>query len=206
MDVEDEVGSSIRASTCTVTQCDIRPGTPWRFVVSRCSSRSSQNARRPRRAYRVCLSLVSFPVFIECPIYSLKFTPDIPDGVTMLPTFMPVATQAAIKGLTPEQVESLGVTLILNNTYHLNLRPGLKVLNEVGGAHRFQGWERNLLTVRKYIYDAQCSLLSVLIQDSGGFQLVSLSKFTTITEKGALFASPFTGEPTMLTVSSTTNS
>ncbi|KAJ7924849.1 queuine tRNA-ribosyltransferase [Mycena leptocephala] len=69
----------------------------------------------------------------------------------------------AIKGLTPQQVESLGVTLILNNTYHLNLRPGTKVLN------------------------------------SGGFQLVSLSKFTTITEEGALFASPFTGEPTMLT-------
>lgn len=71
----------------------------------------------------------------------------------MLPTFMPVATQAAIKGLTPEQMESLGVTLILNNTYHLNLRPGLKVLNEVGGAHKFQGWERNLLTVRNLIYN-----------------------------------------------------
>ena len=69
------------------------------------------------------------------------------DGVTMLPTFMPVATQAAIKGLTPEQVESLGVTLLLNNTYHLNLRPGLKVLGEAGGAHRFQGWNRNILTV-----------------------------------------------------------
>lgn len=99
----------------------------------------------------------------------------------MLPTFMPVATQAAIKGLSAEQVEALGVTLILNNTYHLNLRPGIKVLDEAGGAHNFQGWHRNLLT------------------DSGGFQLVSLSKFTTITEKGALFASPFTGEPTMLT-------
>ncbi|RDB24937.1 Queuine tRNA-ribosyltransferase catalytic subunit 1 [Hypsizygus marmoreus] len=102
-------------------------------------------------------------------------------GVTMLPTFMPVATQAAIKGLTPEQVESLGVSLILNNTYHLNLRPGLKVLSEAGGAHKFQGWDHNLLT------------------DSGGFQLVSLSKFSTITEEGALFESPFTGEPTMLT-------
>jgi tRNA-guanine family transglycosylase len=74
------------------------------------------------------------------------------DGVTMLPTFMPVATQAAIKGLTPQQVELLGVTLILNNTYHLNLRPGLKVLNEAGGAHRFQGWHRNLLTVRYYAF------------------------------------------------------
>lgn len=67
----------------------------------------------------------------------------------MLPTFMPVATQAAIKGLTPEQVEALGVTLILNNTYHLNLRPGLEVLNACGGAHKFQGWNRNLLTVRR---------------------------------------------------------
>lgn len=99
----------------------------------------------------------------------------------MLPTFMPVATQAAIKGLTPQQMESLGITLILNNTYHLNLRPGMEVLREAGGAHKFQGWDHNLLT------------------DSGGFQLVSLSKFTQITEEGALFASPFTGEPTMLT-------
>ncbi|KAF8630668.1 hypothetical protein AX15_002816 [Amanita polypyramis BW_CC] len=105
----------------------------------------------------------------------------LPHGDTMLPTFMPVATQSAIKGLTPEQVESLGVSLILNNTYHLNLRPGLGVLNACGGAHKFQGWDRNLLT------------------DSGGFQLVSLSKFTKITEEGALFTSPFTGEPTMLT-------
>ena len=115
----------------------------------------------------------------------------------MLPTFMPVATQAAIKGLTPEQVESLGVTLILNNTYHLNLRPGIQVLNEAGGAHKFQGWNRNLLTVwvpSSFGTDCQPS------QDSGGFQLVSLSKFTRITEEGALFASPFTGEPTMLTV------
>ncbi|KAJ7770209.1 tRNA-guanine(15) transglycosylase-like protein [Mycena maculata] len=102
-------------------------------------------------------------------------------GPTILPTFMPVATQAAIKGLTPQQVESLGVTLILNNTYHLNLRPGVKVLAEAGGAHKFQGWNKNMLT------------------DSGGFQLVSLSKFTKITEEGALFESPFTGEPTMLT-------
>jgi queuine tRNA-ribosyltransferase catalytic subunit len=119
----------------------------------------------------------------------------------MLPTFMPVATQAAIKGLTQEQVESLGVTLILNNTYHLNLRPGLKVLNEAGGAHKFQGWNRNLLTVCVlYQNPLQPLFISRVIQDSGGFQLVSLSKFTTITEEGALFESPFTGEPTMLTV------
>ena len=68
----------------------------------------------------------------------------------MLPTFMPVATQAAIKGLTSQQVESLGINLILNNTYHLNLRPGMKILKEAGGAHRFQGWRYNLLTVKRH--------------------------------------------------------
>lgn len=71
----------------------------------------------------------------------------VSDGPTMLPTFMPVATQASIKGLTAQQVESLGISLILNNTYHLNLRPGIKVLDAAGGAHKFQGWTRNLLTV-----------------------------------------------------------
>lgn len=80
----------------------------------------------------------------------------------MLPTFMPVATQAAIKGLTPQQVESLGVTLILNNTYHLNLRPGLDVLNAAGGAHKFQGWNGNLLTVRVPSTFAYVSCLIVL--------------------------------------------
>ena len=111
---------------------------------------------------------------------------------------MPVATQAAIKGLTPQQVEGLGITLILNNTYHLNLRPGIKVLQEAGGAHRLQGWNHNLLTVRGIFLRSEC--ISSGIQDSGGFQLVSLNKFTKIDEEGALFASPFTGDPTMLTV------
>ncbi|KAH9949580.1 tRNA-guanine(15) transglycosylase-like protein [Amylocystis lapponica] len=125
---------------------------------------------------------MQFQVLATCPITRARAcTMTLPHGVTALPTFMPVATQAAIKGLTPQQVEALGVTLILNNTYHLNLRPGIKILNEAGGAHKFQGWRHNLLT------------------DSGGFQLVSLNKFTKITEEGALFSSPFNGEPTMLT-------
>ncbi|KAG8731654.1 Queuine tRNA-ribosyltransferase catalytic subunit 1 [Ceratobasidium sp. 428] len=94
---------------------------------------------------------------------------------------MPVATQAALKGLTQQQTEALGVSLILNNTYHLSLRPGTKVLDAAGGAHKFQGWRKNMLT------------------DSGGFQMVSLSSFSKVTEEGVLFESPFTGEPTMLT-------
>lgn len=91
---------------------------------------------RMNLARRVASSISSYPDFNVCL-----------DGVTVLPTFMPVATQAAIKGLTPQQVEALGITLILNNTYHLNLRPGIKVLKDAGGAHKFQGWGRNLLTV-----------------------------------------------------------
>lgn len=85
-----------------------------------------------------------FSLFLS---FSLAKTWNQTDGVTMLPTFMPVATQAAIKGLTSQQVESLGINLILNNTYHLNLRPGMKILKEAGGAHKFQGWRHNLLTV-----------------------------------------------------------
>ncbi|CAE7218633.1 unnamed protein product, partial [Rhizoctonia solani] len=111
------------------------------------------------------------------------------NGITALPTFMPVATQAALKGLTQQQTEALGVTLIFksprNNTYHLSLRPGTKVLDAAGGAHKFQGWRKNMLT------------------DSGGFQMIfvlmSDSSFSKVTEEGVLFESPFTGEPTMLT-------
>lgn len=59
---------------------------------------------------------------------------------------MPVATQASLKGLTPEQLEETGCRLCLNNTYHLGLKPGQDVLDAVGGAHRFQGWDHNILT------------------------------------------------------------
>jgi len=59
---------------------------------------------------------------------------------------MPVATQASLKGLTPEQLAQIGCKLCLNNTYHLGLKPGQAVLEQVGGAHRLQGWDGNILT------------------------------------------------------------
>ena len=81
------------------------------------------------------------------------------------------------------------------------------MLEKAGGAHAFQGWRRNLLTVfvpsifsNGPLNNENLLLETYGTQDSGGFQLVSLSSFTEITEEGALFASPFTGEPTMLTV------
>lgn len=60
--------------------------------------------------------------------------------------FMPVATQASLKGITPEQLEQTGCRLCLNNTYHLGLKPGQEVLDAIGGAHRLQGWKHNILT------------------------------------------------------------
>lgn len=68
-------------------------------------------------------------------------------GPTILPTFMPVATQASMKSLTPTQTAGCGITLQLNNAYHLLLRPGMEVLDKAGGAHKFQGWKGNMLTV-----------------------------------------------------------
>lgn len=70
----------------------------------------------------------------------------LPHGKVNLPIFMPVATQASLKGLTPEQLEATGCRLCLNNTYHLGLKPGQEVLDAVGGAHKLQGWNHNLLT------------------------------------------------------------
>nr|POF00964.1 queuine trna-ribosyltransferase catalytic subunit [Quercus suber] len=70
----------------------------------------------------------------------------LPHGSVQLPIFMPVATQASLKGLTPKQLEDTGCMLCLNNTYHLGLKPGQKVLDVIGGAHKLQGWKRNILT------------------------------------------------------------
>lgn len=70
----------------------------------------------------------------------------LPHGPVHLPLFMPVATQASLKGLAPEQLEETGCRLCLNNTYHLGLKPGQEVLNAVGGAHKLQGWKHNILT------------------------------------------------------------
>ncbi|OQD82754.1 hypothetical protein PENANT_c020G02730 [Penicillium antarcticum] len=105
----------------------------------------------------------------------------LPHGSVPLPIFMPVATQASLKGLTYDQLRDTGCMLCLNNTYHLGLKPGQAVLDSVGGAHKLQGWDRNLLT------------------DSGGFQMVSLLKLATVTEEGVRFLSPHDGSPMLLT-------
>ncbi|MEK7773595.1 MAG: tRNA guanosine(34) transglycosylase Tgt, partial [Deltaproteobacteria bacterium] len=104
-----------------------------------------------------------------------------PHGVFATPVFMPVGTKAAIKGLTPEDLRSAGVEIILTNTYHLYLRPGHEVIREIGGLHRFMNWSGPILT------------------DSGGFQVFSLCKLREIDEEGVWFSSHLDGTRYRLT-------
>lgn len=98
-----------------------------------------------------------------------------PHGTFDTPMFMPVGTQATVKGLTPRMVEECGASIILGNTYHLALRPGPDIVAELGGLHRFMDWPGSILT------------------DSGGYQIFSLAEQRKITDHGATFRSHIDG-------------
>jgi queuine tRNA-ribosyltransferase len=98
-----------------------------------------------------------------------------PHGVVETPIFMPVGTQATVKGLTPQQLEEVGARIILGNTYHLTLRPGDELIGQMGGLHAFMGWPHPILT------------------DSGGFQVYSLAQARKITDHAATFRSHIDG-------------
>lgn len=102
-------------------------------------------------------------------------------GKIMGPFFMPIATKAAVKNLSVDEIESLKPMIILSNTYHLMLTPGEKLIKKAGGLHKFMNWPKPILT------------------DSGGFQVFSLSKYRKITEKGVAFAHPKSGAKNLLT-------
>ena len=102
-------------------------------------------------------------------------------GVVETPVFMPVGTYGTVKGVMPSSLEAMGAQIILGNTFHLWLRPGVEVLRQFGGLHRFEGWNRPILT------------------DSGGFQVWSLGEMRKISEEGVKFASPVNGDKLFLT-------
>lgn len=112
---------------------------------------------------------------------------------------MPVATQASLKGLTYEQLRDTGCMLCLNNTYHLGLKPGQEVLDSVGGAHKLQGWDRNLLTDSGGYETLQCTrgghVANLAYFNTRSFQMVSLLKLAKVTEEGVRFLSPHDGSP-----------
>jgi queuine tRNA-ribosyltransferase len=102
-------------------------------------------------------------------------------GVVETPVFIPVGTQATVKGLTIAQLEELKIQILLANAYHLFLRPGVEIIEAAGGLHKFMGWKKPILT------------------DSGGYQIFSLSRLKKVTEEGVFFKSPVDGAEYFLT-------
>ncbi len=102
-------------------------------------------------------------------------------GDIRTPAFMPVGTAATVKAMRPQEVRAAGADIILGNTYHLMLRPGAERMARLGGLHRFMGWERPILT------------------DSGGYQVMSLSALTKMSEEGVAFSSHLDGSKPLLT-------
>lgn len=98
-----------------------------------------------------------------------------PHGIIKTPVFMPVGTQATVKGILPKEVEGIGFPIILSNAYHLFLRPGHQFIQKSGGLHKFMGWNRSILT------------------DSGGFQVFSLGKINNVGDDGVTFQSYIDG-------------
>src|SRR5260370_5191491 len=106
---------------------------------------------------------------------------ELAHGSVETPVFMPVGTYGAVKAVSPEELVENGTRIVLGNTFHLGLRPGLEVIAAHGGLHRFIGWNAPILT------------------DSGGYQVFSLGDLRKITEEGVRFASPVNGDRLLLT-------
>ncbi|HMG97908.1 MAG TPA: tRNA guanosine(34) transglycosylase Tgt, partial [Gaiellales bacterium] len=102
-------------------------------------------------------------------------------GDVETPVFMPVGTRATVKAVDPRELEQLGAQIILGNTYHLHFRPGAELIAELGGLHRFMGWERPILS------------------DSGGFQVFSLAETRKIDADGVMFRSLYDGSEARFT-------
>ena len=140
--------------------------------------------------------LVSNYIFIERTFYLAAITYELikkdeatgaragvlhtPHGSFPTPIFMPVGTQATVKAVSPDELKELGAGIILSNTYHLFLRPGMELVREAGGLHKFMHWDRGILT------------------DSGGFQVFSLGELRKISEEGVTFRSHIDGSKQFL--------
>ena len=106
---------------------------------------------------------------------------DTPHGKVLTPVFLPVGSQATVRTLTPDEIKEAGFNMILANTYHLYLRPGIEIIQKLGGVHRFMAWDGAILT------------------DSGGYQLFSLAPFCKINDEGVKFRSHVDGSEHFLT-------
>lgn len=142
---------------------------------------------RSRPRYNRKLRQISFELLAECPVTRARAgILHTPHGDIETPVFMPVGTQATVKGLEQSELaDELGAQIILANTYHLFLRPGHELIREMGGLHRFMNWPNAILT------------------DSGGFQVFSLSNLRKISDRGVVFQSHLDGSSHAFTPEST---
>ncbi len=101
-------------------------------------------------------------------------------GLVETPAFMPVGTQGSVKGVSPRELQELNAQIVLGNTYHLFVRPGIDVIRHFGGLHKFMNWNGPILT------------------DSGGYQIFSLAKLRKITEEGVHFQNHVDGTPAFI--------
>lgn len=128
------------------------------------------------------MSKFSFEIIKECPhTHARAGILHTPHGDIETPIFMPVGTQATVKGLKPEDLNDVGAQIILSNTYHLYLRPGHEIVKKAGGLHKFMNWDKPILT------------------DSGGFQVFSLSSLRKVTDDGVEFRSHLNGAKHFIT-------
>jgi len=104
-----------------------------------------------------------------------------PHGTVATPVFLPVGSQATVKTLTPSEIKDIGIAMVLANTYHLYLRPGIDVIQKMGGLHKFMGWEGAILT------------------DSGGYQIFSLASLRRVSDEGVIFRSHIDGSQHIIT-------
>jgi len=102
-------------------------------------------------------------------------------GIVPTPVFLPVGSNGTVKALTPDDLVTVGADIILSNTYHLYLRPGIDAIEQLGGLHRFMAWDKPILT------------------DSGGYQIFSLSRLSNVSDEGVTFRSHIDGSEHFLT-------
>ncbi|MCL4854513.1 MAG: tRNA-guanine transglycosylase, partial [Bryobacteraceae bacterium] len=133
------------------------------------------------------MPVIRFEIEAECPVTGARAgLLHTPHGTVETPVFMPVGTQATVKGLTPRDLaDETGARILLANTYHLYLRPGHETVRHLGGLHGFMSWPHAILT------------------DSGGFQVFSLDKLRSVSEEGVLFRSHLNGDAHLFTPQST---
>jgi len=128
------------------------------------------------------LNTNSFRLIKTCPDSNARAGELVtPHGIVPTPVFAPVGSQATVKAVSPEELKNIGISIVVANTYHLYLRPGIDTIKAMGGLHKFMAWDRALLT------------------DSGGYQILSLAQLRDISDQGVIFRSHIDGSQHLLT-------